>query len=194
MKFSTAIYALVLNASYVVEATESPPTNGKFFYADMRSGMGQHEEGMHFIDALVSDQEQKFSLGINSQRYSMSLVSEKCDYHKCQVKNFYDEQQSSTKVYPENDNLDNVAFIKTKQYLINTELKAKAIQDQMKLKVDGYDRMVRFNVVFESVEDASLAFTDDYDGYIGILPYQAHPEKKEANFMWQLKNHGLIDH
>lgn len=50
----------------------------------------------------------------------MSLVSEKCDYHKCEVKNFYDEAQSSTKKYPLNDNLDNIAFIKTKQYLINT--------------------------------------------------------------------------
>ena len=62
MKFLTSMYTLALT----VEATQSPPTTGKFFYADMRSGMGQHEEGMHFIDALVSDKEQKFSLGINS--------------------------------------------------------------------------------------------------------------------------------
>ena len=96
MKILTTMYALALT----VEATPTPPTDGKFFYADMRSGYGQREEGLHFIDALVSDSEQKFSLGINSQRYSMSLVSEKCDYHKCQVSHFYDENQSSTKKYP----------------------------------------------------------------------------------------------
>lgn len=44
---------------------------------------------------------------------------------------FYDEEESTTKSYPENENLDNVAYIKTKQYLINTELSAKAITDQM---------------------------------------------------------------
>jgi len=73
------MYALVALTS----ATDSPPTTGKFFYTDMRSGTKQQEEGMHFIDAKISDQEQSFTLGINSQRYSMSLVSEKCDYHKC---------------------------------------------------------------------------------------------------------------
>jgi hypothetical protein len=52
--------------SLIIEATPTPPTDGKFFYADMRSGMGQREEGLHFIDALVSDSEQKFSLVINS--------------------------------------------------------------------------------------------------------------------------------
>ena len=57
--------------------------------------------------------------------------------------------------------------------MINTKLNAKAIEDQLILKIDGYDREVKFNVVFESVEDASLAFTDVYDGYIGIAPYQA---------------------
>jgi len=41
----------------------------------------------------------------------------------------------------------------------------------MILAIDGYDRQVRFNVIFESIEDASKAFTDDYDGYIGIAPY-----------------------
>ena len=38
-------------------------------------------------------------------------------------------QNTSKKKYPENDNMDNVAFIKTKQYLINTKLDAKAIED-----------------------------------------------------------------
>jgi hypothetical protein len=42
----------------------------------------------------------------------------------------------------------------------------------MILKIDGYDRQVKFDVVFESVEDASEPFTDDYDGYIGLAPYQ----------------------
>ena len=78
MKILTCAFTLALSA----KATPSPPTDGKFFYADMRSGKGQ-KEGLHFIDALISDSEQKFSLGINSQRYSMSLISEKCDYHKC---------------------------------------------------------------------------------------------------------------
>lgn len=54
----------------------------------------------------------------------------------------------------------------------------------MIFKIDGFDREVKFDAIFESVEDASLAFEDVYDGYIGIAPYQINLSKKEANFMW----------
>lgn len=50
-------------------------------------------------------------------------------------------------------------------------MKARAIQDQLILKIGGFDRQVKFDVVFESIEDASVPYSDYYDGYIGIAPY-----------------------
>ena len=54
----------------------------------------------------------------------------------------------------------------------------------MKLKIFGGERYVSMNTIFESVENASEPFTDEYDGLIGIAPYQRNIAKKEANFMW----------
>lgn len=35
---------------------------------------------------------------------------------------------------------------------------------------------------------------DKYDGFLGFQPYTADIERKEQNFMWQLKNSNKIDH
>jgi len=43
-------------------------------------------------------------------------------------------------------------------------------------------------------EKAWQNFESDYSGYIGIAPWTANPDEKEKNFMWQLKQAGLIDH
>lgn len=39
-----------------------------------------------------------------------------------------------------------------------------------------------------------LSFETGYSGFIGIQPYTFDETRKEENFMWQLKNQGLIDH
>jgi len=64
----------------------------------------------------------------------------------------------------------------------------------MRLQVDDFDREVQMDIVFEEVVGSSVGFKDVYDGFIGIAPWQQYPEKKSANFMWQLKEAGLIDH
>lgn len=33
-----------------------------------------------------------------------------------------------------------------------------------------------------------------YSGYVGIMPWTSFPAKKEENFLWKLKNDGIIDH
>jgi hypothetical protein len=37
-------------------------------------------------------------------------------------------------------------------------------------------------------------FDTDYSGYMGIAPWTADPDRKERNFLWQLKQAGMIDH
>jgi hypothetical protein len=37
-------------------------------------------------------------------------------------------------------------------------------------------------------------FDTDYSGYLGIAPWTADPDRKEQNFLWQLKDQKLINH
>jgi len=42
--------------------------------------------------------------------------------------------------------------------------------------------------------DLPSSFSSIYSGYIGLQPWTANPSRKEENFLWQLKNRGLITH
>lgn len=37
-------------------------------------------------------------------------------------------------------------------------------------------------------------FQTDFSGYLGIAPWTADPDNKERNFLWQLRNQGMVDH
>lgn len=108
----------------------APPTTGKFFYTDMRSETGDHKEGFHVVETLISDEKKHFNLGLNTQRYSISVVSDKCPSGKCQVPEVYYPNDSSSFSTPNiRDSLDNNAFINSNHNLILTDLSAKAIKD-----------------------------------------------------------------
>jgi hypothetical protein len=81
MKFASLV-ALV-NIAQAGPNDEAPPTTGRFFYTDMRSETGEHKEGTHVIEALISNEKKHFSLGLNTQRYSLSVVSDTCPTDMC---------------------------------------------------------------------------------------------------------------
>jgi len=51
-----------------------------------------------------------------------------------------------------------------------------------------------FNSKFLAVNNEAPALNQIWDGIVGIAPYSSKLEYKEQNFMYGLKNSGLIDH
>ena len=132
MKF-TSLFAL-FGISQAGIHDEPPPTTGKFFYTDMRSETGEQKEGTHVIETLISSSKKHFNLGLNTQRYSLSVVSDKCPSSQCQVPDVYYPGDSKSLSETDNsDNLDNSAFINTNHNLISTDLSAEAVKDTVML-------------------------------------------------------------
>lgn len=61
------------------------------------SGDTKNPLGMHFVDVLVSDKYMPFSLGVNTQFSTISLVSTNCAAPNCDVAQKYDPSLSNTK-------------------------------------------------------------------------------------------------
>ena len=76
---SLVFLAQILQAATIIN-------EGKFFYTSMRSGaknitqedFKKNPLGIHFIDVLISDAAQPFSLGLNTQFSTISVVSTNC--------------------------------------------------------------------------------------------------------------------
>ena len=43
-------------------------------------------------------------------------------------------------------------------------------------------------------ENGEVSFRSDFSGYIGIAPWSSEDPNGQDNFLYQLKNQGLIDH
>jgi len=169
MKFANIFALLGVSQAGIHDA--APPTTGKFFYTDMRSETGEHKEGFHVVEALMTDEKKHFNLGLNTQRYSLSVVSDKCPTGKCQVPEVYYPGDSKSLTMPNiRDNLDNSVYINSNHNLISTDLTAKALSDTVMLQIDQYDREIRSDFIFESIVDSSERYSDVYDGFIGIAP------------------------
>ena len=64
-------------------AVHSPPTEGRFFYTDLKNGN---------IEARVSAEEEVFSLKLNTWTSGMQMFSQKYSRQVCQVPKYYDEE------------------------------------------------------------------------------------------------------
>ena len=103
----------------------------------MRSETGEQKEGTHVIETLISDKKKHFNLGLNTQRYSLSVVSDKCSKDQCQVPEVFHPDDSDSLTMPNvRDNLDNSVFINSNHNLISTDLTAEAVQDTVMLQID----------------------------------------------------------
>jgi len=82
--------------------------------------------------------------------------------------------------------------------LADYKYSGKVSTDEFKFSLSKYFRDVKIQQKFFEVatveKEGELSFMNDYSGYMGIAPYLADPDNKERNFLWQLKNAGLIDH
>lgn len=72
---------------------------------------------------------------------------------------------------------------------------ATAINDTFELDLSAFGRGTEIkNLTFLSIILSRQPYKSHYDGSLGLAPYSANPESKEFNFMWQLRDKGLIDH
>ena len=55
--------------------------------------------------------------------------------------------------------------------LISSKLKGSAVNDEIKLQVDDFDREVKMKITFEQIYDSTSTFEDFYDGFVGISPW-----------------------
>lgn len=83
-KFICLLSALASTAIASVSQT-LPPTEGKFFYADLRSDGVGFDEDTQYLN--IYNGEQVYSLKISTEEYSIGLVAEEC--RNCHVPNHY---------------------------------------------------------------------------------------------------------
>ena len=76
-----------------------PPTDGKFFYTNMRSGgedVTLDIHGAHRIDTLISDGIQHLALAINTEDSYFTTYSIQCDLNTCDADRKYNMANSTT--------------------------------------------------------------------------------------------------
>ena len=94
------IGAVVSFATLASAEKVPPPTDGKFFYTNMRSGgmdVSLDIHGTHRIDTLVSDGNQVLPLAINTQDPYFTVYSNQCDLNTCDANKKYNSGNSTTK-------------------------------------------------------------------------------------------------
>ena len=79
-------------------------------------------------------------------------------------------------------------------YIMKTQFRQGLFKDKFNVGLSQYGRKTDFTNIFASNYRSSVGFRSQFDGYIGLAPYSKDLERKEQNFMYQLKSQGLIDH
>lgn len=73
-----------------------------------------------------------------------------------------------------------------KLQLWETKLTVNKAFEQVEMWYHKYHRYTQLDANVFSVIDATVPFSSNYNGYMGIAPYVEN--KKERSFLWQLKN------
>ena len=82
----------------------------------------------------------------------------------------------------------------TGQAIFNSEQQPFQLALEEYGRVTTLDGQTQFFLIDEAApEEPDEEFAPGFSGYIGLQPWTANEEKKERNFVWQLKEKGLID-
>jgi len=68
------------------------------------------------------------------------------------------------------------------------------LTDTMTMILPTKERETQCPVEFLAVNSLDPALPQFFDGFIGLAPIYNDPSSKDTNFMYQLKQQGLIDH
>jgi len=62
------------------------------------------------------------------------------------------------------------------------------------MKLPKYHRETSFASIVAANYKSSVGFRSQFDGYLGLAPYTADLKYKERNFLYQLRQAGVVDH
>jgi hypothetical protein len=122
------------------------------------------------------------------------MFTSECPNDKCEIPNPIDTntiEEIGTQTYSLN---------KAVTVFHNTDLEsiiftAKKGMEDFRYKYDKYDRITNAtNIPIYKVINADKHFKSNYQGYIGVAPYQDTEVNKVKSFIYNLKLQGLIDH
>jgi hypothetical protein len=69
------------------------------------------------------------------------------------------------------------------------------VEDEFKVGLGEFSRVTNFSQVIVGVTSYDPAtVSTSFDGWIGFGPFSAHPDIKDINFMYSLKQQGVISH
>jgi hypothetical protein len=67
------------------------------------------------------------------------------------------------------------------------------VHDKFKVYFQQYNRSAEFESIFLGVTQETPSISQIWNGFIGIAPYTANVTNQNYNFMYQLKQNGIID-
>ena len=144
---TTRIYLLIISTFFIfvnAQANALPPRGGKFFYADLRQGKVY---GMHYIDVLLGQNQQHFQLALNSEQYTLGVISVDCPNAICYVSDKYDSSLSSTSV-PDNKLFYHHSYIFNHQTLADALFTTTGFKDEVMLELYQFQRETSMNITF----------------------------------------------
>jgi hypothetical protein len=113
----------------------------------------------------------------------------------CQVPTLWDYTESTTAVSTGNIFNYHAQIFGNMQDLVDNTLIAIGYNDTMNFDLDKYGRQTTVKqATFMAAIESTTRYSSKFDGHLGLAPYSERPEFKQYNFMWQLKDKGLIDH
>ena len=113
----------------------------------------------------------------------LSLVSDECPRHFCNVATTYDYLKSTS-----DDRLGikitTDEYIYNKNSMLYTKFDAEIVRDTFKLKIDEYNRETLFRIKFASITNSSEVYDSEFDGFLGLAPYTKDNNNFIYNFLF----------
>ena len=169
---------------------------------------------MKVLDIDVGDTREELDIWLTMDEEYMGLFTTKCSKKCCNVPNRYNQFDSATaKVADASSSRDDVQAYSHSAFpnaIYRLNVAGKVIEDEVSIAYGNYTTPIdtpedefyapngqqnNISTVFLGIEAVAPCMTLDYDGYIGLKPYDKTSEtSKSINFMYNLKEKGYISH
>ena len=172
-----------------------PPSTGKFFYTDLK--LGGAAKNSYVVEATVGSSRVKMNMKVSSSLHASTVYTDACNYPSpCNIPGLFNLGSSKSKTLIEGTEgkKEGIHFLEVDNGVVAT-ITGTEYKDEHLLTYQKWGRMVTFLNQFLAVDNVDMDVKfDDHQGSIGLAPYSADLDDIEANFLWQLKNQGIIDH
>ena len=155
-----------------------PPTDGKFFFMDFRSG---NHYGQHYIDFNVEGQAQ--TLWLSTNQHELSVVSSGCK--ECNVPN---KINLPSDLIADSKSFSQVVRLVEGTTIVDVVAKGRQTKElDMYVDYEKFKRRTNLDIPLSEIT-SSQPFSSGYNGYFGIKPHGTlFEEKKARNVMYSLQ-------